>query len=72
MLMASFCPVKECWQCYVRHRERAGLVAKIRDQMTMEMHPMILVGGGELILIWLRQLLMRILRQFSNKISDVK
>ena len=40
-LVVSFCLVKECWQCYVRRRERAGLVAMIREQMTVEMRPML-------------------------------
>ena len=40
VLVVFFCITKECWQCYVRRRERAGLVAMIRDQMTVEMRPM--------------------------------
>ena len=40
VLVVFFCITKECWQCSVRRRERAGLVAMIRDQMTVEMHPM--------------------------------
>ena len=44
VLVVGFCVTKECWQCYIRCRERAGLVAMIRDQMSMEMHPM--MPGG--------------------------
>ena len=40
VLVASFPLLKECWQCYLRRRERAGLVAMIRDKMSMEMRPM--------------------------------
>ena len=39
VLMVSFCLTKECWQCYVRRKERAGLVAMIQDQMTMKCVP---------------------------------
>ena len=31
VLVVSFCLLKECWQCYIRRRERARLVAMIRD-----------------------------------------
>ena len=41
VLVVSFCIIKECWQCYVRRRERAGLVAMIRDQMAIEKRPML-------------------------------
>ena len=44
VLVVSFCVVKVCWQCYVRRRKSAGLVAMIHDQMTMEMSPML--SGG--------------------------
>lgn len=40
VLVVFFCVTKECWQCYVCRRERAGLVAMIRDQMSVEMRPM--------------------------------
>ena len=39
VLVVFFCVSKDCWQCYVRRRERAGLVAMICDQMSVEMGP---------------------------------
>ena len=44
VLVIRFCIIKECWQCYVWRKEMAGLLAMIRDQMTMEMRPML--SGG--------------------------
>ena len=42
VFMVSFCLIKECWECYVRRKVRAGLVSMIRDQTTLEMRPMLL------------------------------